>query len=312
MSWVPDWVQEQYERWNQLFCSCAQEAQETCRSETIVLKRLVDKQIECQGIGGMVSAQQVHDVLPAAGVVPDPYYLRPGARTRNLFLRVVPRRMILRANRKDIENPHGMAVASVGVTSAIMTAAHRVGCPPVSRATKILNLSRRRCKKQSRLSATSCRLATRLVAWCLFLVLGLPLQPSNFWVRRRLRLRRLICLWGVGLASCTQTVLAWTRLATRSSLWAATWANLSIIVFRKVGGRCTRTAPLQGAMAALTMNWMSARASLIRLRCVRRMSATHGAVKVAAVAFGVEGLPSRCAWFWPMLPVPGSLPQFVL
>ena len=44
---------------------------------------------------------------PAGKTVANPYYLQPEARTNKRFLRLVRRRMILRAVRKQVENPQG-------------------------------------------------------------------------------------------------------------------------------------------------------------------------------------------------------------
>ena len=85
MSWVPDWVHEQYERWNEFFRPCVRQAHETCREKTLVLRRLVDKRIERRGIDGTAEAQQMREDAPAGKTVPNPYYLRPEARTNKRF-----------------------------------------------------------------------------------------------------------------------------------------------------------------------------------------------------------------------------------
>ena len=109
MCWVPDWVHEQYERWNPFFRPCVRQANETCMHRTFDLGQLLEKRIERRQLDA-AAAQRLRASLPERPedrVVSNPYFLEARSRTNRSFLRLVRRRMILRSLRDKAENADG-------------------------------------------------------------------------------------------------------------------------------------------------------------------------------------------------------------
>ena len=109
MCWVPDWLHEQYERWNPFFRPCVRQANDTCADETINLEELVEKRVGRRQLDA-AAAQKLRASLPKERkdrLVPNPYFLKPGSRANRCFLRLVRRRMILRALRDKAANAEG-------------------------------------------------------------------------------------------------------------------------------------------------------------------------------------------------------------
>ena len=109
MCWVPDWAHEQHERWNPFFRPCVRQANDTCADETINLEELVEKRVGRRQLDA-AAAQKLRASLPKERkdrLVPNPYFLKPGSRTNRCFLRLVRRRMILRALRDKAANAEG-------------------------------------------------------------------------------------------------------------------------------------------------------------------------------------------------------------